>query len=88
MESIVTDNEIQFVDKNFKKLLEDLKVGKYFTSMEHPQTNGKGEVVNLVLLIGIKRRQEATKENWEYELPHVLWAYRTTPHLTTCKTPF
>lgn len=54
MESIVTDNKIQFVDTNFKKLLEDLKVWKYFTSMEHPQTNEKGEAVNLVLLIGIK----------------------------------
>jgi len=36
----------------------------------------------------LKRRLEEAKGSWPEELPHVLWAYRTTPHSTTKETPF
>lgn len=85
---IVTDNMTRLIDKNFKKLLDDLKVRQHFTSVEHPQTNGQTKVTNWVLLRGLKRGLEAAKRNWVRELPHVLWTYITTPHLTTGETPF
>lgn len=69
-------------------MFEDLKVKHHFTSVEHPQTNGQVEVVNQVLLIGLKRRLEGSKGNRVEELPHVLWAYRTTPYSTTGEMPF
>ena len=33
-------------------------------------------------------RSSICQGNWAEELPNVLWAYRTTPHRSTRKTPF
>ena len=37
---------------------------------------------------GLKKRLEKAKGKWAEELPHVLWAYRTTPRRSTGETPF
>ncbi|GMP45913.1 hypothetical protein CsSME_00014254 [Camellia sinensis var. sinensis] len=37
--------------------------------------------------VGESKRQKA-KGKWAEELPHVLWAYRTTPQRSTGETPF
>jgi len=77
--SIITDNGTQFTDKRFKKLMADLHIKNYFTSVEHPQTNGLAEVANREILRGLKKRLGDAKGNWADELDYVLWAYRTTP---------
>ncbi|XP_068474179.1 uncharacterized protein [Phaseolus vulgaris] len=53
-----------------------------------PQTNGKVESANRVLLRGLKRRLEKGKGHWAEEVPRIVWAYHTTPQSTTKKTPF
>jgi len=58
---VVTNNKIQFTDKHFKKLMKDLQVKQYFTSVEHPKTNGLAEVANREILKGLKRRVGETK---------------------------
>ena len=37
---------------------------------------------------GLKRRVNEAKGSWVEQLPHVLWAYRKTPHSTTGETQF
>ncbi|XP_075636877.1 uncharacterized protein LOC142609141 [Castanea sativa] len=37
---------------------------------------------------GLKKRLDDAKGGWVEELPHVLWAYRTTPRRSTGETPF
>ena len=37
---------------------------------------------------GLKKRLDDAKGKWVEELPHVLWAYRTTPRRSTGETPF
>ena len=37
---------------------------------------------------GLKKRLDEAKGKWVEELPHVLWAYRTTPRGLTGETPF
>ena len=37
---------------------------------------------------GLKKRLDDAKGRWVEELPHVLWAYQTTPHKSTGETPF
>ena len=37
---------------------------------------------------GLKKRLDDAKGRWVEELPHVLWAYRTTPRRSTGETPF
>ncbi|XP_065631368.1 uncharacterized protein LOC136068314 [Quercus suber] len=52
------------------------------------QGNGQAEAVNKVIVNGLKKRLDDTKGKWVEELPHVLWAYRTTPRRSTGETPF
>ena len=37
---------------------------------------------------GLKKRLNEIKGKWVDELPHILWAYRTTTRKKTGKTPF
>ncbi|GAU44722.1 hypothetical protein TSUD_88060 [Trifolium subterraneum] len=85
---VVTDNGTQFTDKTFRVFLAKINTKHHFTSVEHPQTNGQAEAANRVILRGLRRQLGDAKKQWVEELPHVLWAYRTTPHSTTGETPF
>jgi len=85
---IVTDNGTQYADKNFRLMLEGLRVKQHFTSVEHPQSNGQAEAANKVILNRLKRRLDSAKGNWVEQLYHVLWSYRTTPYSTTGETPY
>ena len=46
------------------------------------------EVVNKVIVSGLKKRLDDAKGKWVEELPHVLWTYRTTSRRSTGETPF
>ena len=37
---------------------------------------------------GLKKRLEEAKGKWVDELPHILWAYRTTLRRSTSENPF
>ncbi|XP_065636049.1 uncharacterized protein LOC136070267 [Quercus suber] len=54
----------------------------------YPQGNSQAEAVNKVIVNGLKKRLDDAKGKWVEELPHVLWAYRTTPCISTEETPF
>ncbi|KAL2486304.1 cysteine-rich RLK (RECEPTOR-like protein kinase) 8 [Abeliophyllum distichum] len=53
-----------------------------------PQANGQVEAVNKTIKYTFKRKLEASKRAWVDELPHVLWAIRTTVKTPTEETPF
>ena len=59
-----------------------------YSTPAYPQRNGQVEVVNKVILNGLKKRLDDAKGKWVEELPHVLWTYRTTPRRSTGETPF
>nr|KYP70190.1 Pol polyprotein [Cajanus cajan] len=86
--AIISDNGLQFTDKKFNTFLENLSIRHWFTSVEHPQSNGQAEAANKVILTELKKRLGAAKRAWAEELPKVLWAYRCTPQSTTKETPF
>lgn len=65
----------------------EMKIEQIFTDVAHPQANGQVEVINIILLDGLKKRLEHEKTSWVEELPSVLWVYRTTPRSTTGETP-
>lgn len=58
------------------------------SSVAYPRGNGQVEVTNRILLRGIEKRLQESKNKWPEELPHVLWAYRTSPRTSTGETPF
>jgi len=85
---VVSDNGTQFTDKKFQDYLRNIDIKQSFTFVEHPQANGLAEAADMVILRGIRRRLKTAKTRWAEELNTVLWAYRTTPHSTTGKSPF
>jgi IS30 family transposase len=53
--SIITDNGINFISKEFKDYCEGLDIKLNFASITHPQTNGQVEKANRLICNGIKR---------------------------------
>lgn len=45
------------------------------------------EAANKVVLIGLKKKFEASQSSWVDELPQVLWSYHTTPQSSTHEIP-
>ena len=60
---------------------------RYFTPA-YPKGNGQAEIVNKIIVSGLKKRLDDAKGRWVEELPHVLWMYRTTPCRSTEETLF
>lgn len=56
--------------------------------MAHPQAIGQAEIANRIILDGLKKRIEKSRNTWVDELLPILWAYRTTSRVTTGATPF
>lgn len=68
--------------------LEELPIARRFASVRHAQTNRHVEVVNKVVLDGLKKRIDTMDSNWDDELESVSWVIQTTPKKSTCETPF
>ncbi|XP_074356335.1 uncharacterized protein LOC141696041 [Apium graveolens] len=85
---LVTDNGTQFNNEEFRKYREENEIDLRFTSVAHPQVNGQAEVANRIILDGLKKRIEKSRNNWVDEVLSILWAYRTTYRVTTRATPF
>ncbi|XP_076949473.1 uncharacterized protein LOC143622119 [Bidens hawaiensis] len=72
------DNGKQFADNPFKKWCEDLHIKQVLASVAHPQANGRVKRANISIVACIKTRLGKQGLACVNELPHVLWAYRTT----------
>ncbi|XP_022843269.1 uncharacterized protein LOC111366805 [Olea europaea var. sylvestris] len=86
--SLVPDNGRQFNNKKMRDLCDELGIKKDFSMPHHPQANGKIEAVNKTIKHTLKRKLDTSKGAWVDELPHVLWAIRTTSRTATGETPF
>lgn len=65
---LVTDNRTQFNNEKFKKYCHENEIELRFTSVAHPQTNGKAEIANRIILDGLKKRIEKSRNNWVDEV--------------------
>ena len=75
---IVSDNGAQFDRNEFCAFYDDFGIKKIFSSIHHPQTNGKVEVINKIIKFNLKTKLEERKGLWAEELSTVLLAYKTT----------
>ena len=85
---LIADNGTQFDGKIFRKFCANLRIEYRNSSPGYPQSNGQAEVSNKTIINGVKKRLEHAKGKWVEELPHVLWAYRTTARRPTGETPY
>ena len=85
---LISDNGLQFDSKMFRKYCGELGIINRYSTLAYLQGNGQAEVVNKVIVSGLKKRLDDAKGKWVEELPHVLWTYRTTPRRSTGETLF
>ncbi|XP_074358152.1 uncharacterized protein LOC141697591 [Apium graveolens] len=85
---LITDNGRNFDNANFKEYCDDNSIELRFTSVACPQENGQVEVVNRIILDGLKKRVEHSRNTWVDALLPILWAYLTTCKVMTEATPF
>ena len=85
---LVTDNGTQFNNENFKKYCDENDIKLHFILATHHQAYRQAEVANQLILDGLKKRVERSRNAWVDELLPILWAYRTTCKVTTGETSF
>ena len=86
--TLISDNGLQFDSKSFRRYGTELGITSRYSTPTYPQRNRQVEVVNKVIVNGLKKRLDDAKGRWVEELPHVLWTYRTTPRRSSGETPF
>ena len=90
--SIITDNGTNFAQGELLEYCHANGIRLDLASVAHPQSNGKVERANNLIMSGIKPHLEAPLRRaagaWAEELPSVLWSLRTTPNRSTGFTPF
>ena len=85
---LISDNRLQFDSKAFRRYCCDLGIANKYSTPAYPQGNGQAEIVNMVIVGGLKKRLVDAKGKWVEELPHVFWTYQITPRRLTGETPF
>jgi hypothetical protein len=90
--SIITDNGSNFDSDEFRQFCYSQGTRVDYASVAHPQSNGRAERANGLILQGLNPRlmRDLTHAAgaWVAELPSVLWGLRTTPNWSTNRTPF
>ena len=85
---LILDNGLQFDSKAFRRYYGELGIKNRYSTPAYPQESRQVEVVNKVIVCELKKRLDKAKGKWVDEIPHVLWAYRTTPQRSTGETSF
>ena len=75
---LISDNGLQFDSKAFRRYCCELEIINKYSTPAYSQENEQVETSNKVIVNGLKKRLDDAKGRWVEELPHVLWAYRTT----------
>ena len=83
-ETIVTDNGSGFTSREFRQFLQQNGIHHTTSAPYHPSSNGLAERAVQVVKKGLKKIQDGTIRT---RLAKVLLAYRTTPQVTTGRTP-
>src|SRR5213082_157935 len=84
---ILSDRGTHFRNKLVEGLCEKFKIKHKLSSPYHLQTNGLVERFNRTLCESLAKVSEK-EDKWDEHIESVLFAYRTTKHATTKKTPF
>ena len=70
--TLISDNGIQFDSKAFRRYCCELGITNRYSTLAYLQGNGQAEVVNKVIVNGLKKRLDDAKGRWVEELLHVL----------------
>ena len=86
--SIHSDQGRNFESTLFRELCRLLDIKKTRTSPYHPQSDGLIERFNRTLLSMLSLFVDDNQTNWDFLLPYVMMAYRSSVHTSTGFTPY
>ena len=77
-ETIVTNREPSFISREVEEFAGKFKIKMFQSSPYYPQSNGKAEASNKILVNIIKKMVTVNPKKWHEKLGETLWAYRTS----------
>ena len=86
--TIITNNDWQFDNQNFKKFYLKFYITYKLTSVGHPQSNSEVKMINRIILHDLKIRLNEARGLWVEELYPILWVYRITLHISMGESSF
>ena len=87
-QEIVSDQGREFCNRLINDLGERTGFAHKITSAYHPQSNGLDERFNQTLKAQLQKLVNENQNNWDELLDSILFAYRTSRHDSTKRTPF
>ena len=87
-EILITDNGLEFQEREFKNYLQTVGVEHRSTTPARPQCNGKIERFHRTIKEMLRKLVNGDRPQWENKLPHALMAYRNAVSTVTGFTPF
>jgi hypothetical protein len=70
------------------EILEEFKIRHQKRTPYHPQENGTMEDFHKILENSLTKICNVNRDNWDFKVPTILWAYRTTCKKLTWETTF
>ena len=64
----MTDNGSHFILGNFSKFCKRWKIELRYSTLRYPQGNGQAKATNKMIVQNLKKKLEAHKGRWAYEL--------------------
>ena len=86
--TIISDNGTNFASKQVVSFCTKYNIAHRFSSPYYPQGNGQAEINNHTIFDSLCKFLDKAKGKWVEKFSLVLWAYMTTKHVSTEKTPF
>lgn len=86
--AVLTDNGRHFRNATVEALLTAFGVVHYYTPTYHPQSNGRVERLNGMILQGLRKLTQGAYSDWERHLPKVLMGIRMRVHEATGISPY
>ena len=87
-QELLSDRGSNFLSDLILEICSILGVQKVNTSGYHPQTDGLVEKFNSTLINMISKSSDSGGMEWDQQLPHLLFAYRSTVQESTRERPF
>ena len=87
-EVVISDQGREFVNQVETELLGLTGTQHHIATAYHPQTNGLTERFNQTLQSALLKVVNDTQSDWDYQLPAILFAYRTSIQKATKLSPF